>query len=255
MGWWWTEVFRKQLLEIKEADIKFVESNNADIAYWLHAGRFHTRKGDIGSRIKVVHFNHPKRYWKECLRDATHCVFQSQRYYDIYNIPNKSSISMGVDLKRFRPRIKIGVVACKQNRKNAELLFNVIEKARDFDFFITGPRWENDFEKFPNATYSKHILYEDMPRFYQAIDYLLVTSTSEGGPYPIIEALACNKPVISTDVGYVGEVDVIKYDSLDELLKILQNIKNQYRQQAFKYSTENFKRKHIELFRKLYESR
>jgi len=35
---------------------------------------------------------------------------------------------------------------------------------------------------------------------------LLCTSKHEGGPLPIIEALACGRPVISTPVGVVHEV-------------------------------------------------
>lgn len=47
--------------------------------------------------------------------------------------------------------------------------------------------------------------YEDMPRFYRSIDLLLITSSSEGGGAPALEAFACGTPVLSTDVGYIGE--------------------------------------------------
>lgn len=42
-----------------------------------------------------------------------------------------------------------------------------------------------------------------IPTYLQAADALLVTSTYEGGPLVVKEALACNRPVISTDVGDV----------------------------------------------------
>jgi glycosyltransferase involved in cell wall biosynthesis len=39
-----------------------------------------------------------------------------------------------------------------------------------------------------------------------AMDVLLVTARNEGGPQPVLEALACGVPVISTDVGFVPEL-------------------------------------------------
>lgn len=49
------------------------------------------------------------------------------------------------------------------------------------------------------------ILYDVMPRFMSACDVLLVTSSSEGSPQVVKEALACNLPVVSVDVGDVRQ--------------------------------------------------
>lgn len=43
--------------------------------------------------------------------------------------------------------------------------------------------------------------YEEMPEFYRSIDCLVLMSESEGCNNPTLEALAMNKPVISTDTG------------------------------------------------------
>jgi hypothetical protein len=45
-----------------------------------------------------------------------------------------------------------------------------------------------------------------MPDYYNKIDVLLCASTIEGTPNPVLEAMACGVPVISTDVGIVPEV-------------------------------------------------
>lgn len=45
-----------------------------------------------------------------------------------------------------------------------------------------------------------------MPDYYSNIDLLICASLSEGTPNPILEAMACGVPVISTNVGIVSEV-------------------------------------------------
>ena len=49
------------------------------------------------------------------------------------------------------------------------------------------------------------IPHEQIPVYLNASDALLMTSDSEGSPNAVKEALACNLPVISTDVGDVRE--------------------------------------------------
>ena len=45
-----------------------------------------------------------------------------------------------------------------------------------------------------------------MPEYYSKIDLYICASINEGTPNPILEAMACGIPVISTDVGIVKEV-------------------------------------------------
>jgi O-antigen biosynthesis protein len=47
---------------------------------------------------------------------------------------------------------------------------------------------------------------EEMPGYYNKLDVLLCASAMEGTPNPVLEAMACGVPVISTDVGVVPEV-------------------------------------------------
>lgn len=46
---------------------------------------------------------------------------------------------------------------------------------------------------------------DDMPSFYNNIDIYVCTSSSEGTPMPVLEAMASGVPIISTDVGIVQE--------------------------------------------------
>ncbi|MBP6443101.1 MAG: glycosyltransferase family 4 protein [Gemmatimonadales bacterium] len=46
----------------------------------------------------------------------------------------------------------------------------------------------------------------DLPALYRRLDALLVASRFEGGPYTMLEAMACGTPVVATPVGLVPDV-------------------------------------------------
>lgn len=47
---------------------------------------------------------------------------------------------------------------------------------------------------------------EETPYYFNACEFLLLTSDHEGSPNAVKEALACNKPIVSTDVGNVKQM-------------------------------------------------
>lgn len=52
----------------------------------------------------------------------------------------------------------------------------------------------------------KIIPHDKMDEYYNKIDIYVCASRTEGHPDPVLEAMACGVPVISTDVGIVSEV-------------------------------------------------
>ncbi len=51
----------------------------------------------------------------------------------------------------------------------------------------------------------RHIPHEKMSNYYNSIDVLICCSGAEGTPNPVLEAMACGVPVITTNVGVVDE--------------------------------------------------
>lgn len=85
-----------------------------------------------------------------------------------------------------------------------------------------------ELRKLPNVVVrfaDGSVPFEQMPRWYEGIDYLVITSDNEGGSMPVIEALAMHKPVIAPDVGFTWDFSVIRYDgTLENLLEVVQRL-------------------------------
>ena len=63
-----------------------------------------------------------------------------------------------------------------------------------------------DIELITSDRNDKMIPHQEMPKFYESIDIYACASLCEGTPNPVLEAMACGVPVVSTDVGIVPEV-------------------------------------------------
>lgn len=61
-------------------------------------------------------------------------------------------------------------------------------------------------ELYSSDRQARMIPHEEMPSYYAKIDCYICASTCEGTPNPVLEAMACGIPVISTDVGLIPEV-------------------------------------------------
>ena len=100
---------------------------------------------------------------------------------------------------------------------------------------------------------------DDMPLYYSAADCLLMTSDHEGSPMVVKEAMACNLPVVSVDVGDVAErltgvvpSAVVARDRIalgDALVEVIRtNCPSNGRQSIFALSEENVARRVISVY-------
>lgn len=99
--------------------------------------------------------------------------------------------------------------------------------AREYDTGRKRIGWLNELRKIPGVSIrftNGRIPWRLMPWFYRHIDYLLILSDNEGGPLPLLEALAMGVPVISSDVGFVSDYTTIRYRDLEDLKRIIEGL-------------------------------
>jgi glycosyltransferase involved in cell wall biosynthesis len=141
-------------------------------------------------------------------RRADACIVKSE-FLSGFLDEDTDIIPNGIDLDHF----------CPTDRKEARHRLGLQPSVR-YALFPTNPaRPEKRFELATHALRQAGSLghaieplvvfnrpQDEIPDYYNAADLLLLTSSHEGSPNVVKEALACNLPVVSTDVGDVRKV-------------------------------------------------
>lgn len=141
-------------------------------------------------------------------RRASASIVKSQEMAQYLDVPSHV-IPNGIDLDHFQP----------MSRLRARQRLGLPEKGR-LALFISNPdRPEKRYELAdraiqtvrghghgidPLVVFNKP--HSDLPAYMNAADLLLLTSSREGSPNAVKEAMACNLPIVSTDVGDVRQV-------------------------------------------------
>ncbi len=143
------------------------------------------------------------------------------------------------------------------NRKGIDVLEAVIKAnlpLKGITWFIRGPGW-NEFvsklrESGASIVYEPYVVDdEDLAKSYRVLDLLLVTSKIEGGPVPVLEAMASGIPVVSTPVGVVPEVlsgDLARFIvPYDDIAAVVEKISHLYHHRQDSNATRIEVRKRI----------
>ena len=136
-----------------------------------------------------------------------HNIFVSSKIHKKIGINNKSSvIPCGVNLEIFYP-IKMKTAREKLNMEMEKKYilfgshFRRVEKNSSLAFSAMN-LLKMDCELIELDNRSR----EEVNLLLNACNLLLLTSTSEGSPQVIKEAMACNRPIVATDVGDIKEL-------------------------------------------------
>ncbi|WP_038345954.1 glycosyltransferase [Acinetobacter sp. A47] len=187
---------------------------------------------------------------------VSYASLKSYKKYKIFDKEvNSQVIYNGIDVKRFqkndeaRARIRklysidkealvFGSFGRLAPEKNIGLFLNALARLKEnisFKVFLIGDgaEKENIFKKIQDLNLKNELIYipftEHIEDYINAIDVLCLSSTTEGLPTVIIEAMSCEKIVVSTNVGGVTEIlpenDHFLVNSNDEIALSKQLVK------------------------------
>ena len=138
-----------------------------------------------------------KYYWNVSIVKSRQMKFLSRiRHAQI--IPN------GVDLDLFTPvnadeaRKKLG---WDPDKKHLLFASDPGRSEKNFNLFVAATHLLESFDI--NIHVLNHIPHQSIPLYLNAANVIVLSSFREGSPNVIKEAMACNRPIVSTDVGDV----------------------------------------------------
>lgn len=157
----------------------------------------------------------------EAGRDVDVAIAMSARYAEALREQGARDVRVvtpGVDLDRFRPLVRIGVVGRTYHtgRKGEDLVRAVFDEPH-IEWHFTGEGWPGP---------ARRLRDDELLDFYRSMDYILVPAHYEGGPMPLLEALACGVEVIAPRVGFVDEYPHIEFETgnADDLRRVLRGL-------------------------------
>lgn len=163
-------------------------------------------------------------------RILTNSASTQQKLQQFYGGVTDEVVPLGVDLQRFRPTaplcppaaigIRIGLVGrADVEMKGLDLAFDAIRQVGERGLPVAEvifPVESADTARIaalaeahgatPWLRFIPLVATDDLAALYSSMDGLLVASRFEGGPFTMLEAMACGTPVIATPVGLVPQV-------------------------------------------------
>ena len=175
------------------------------------------------SRLLLTHFDgqgaiNPKLLQK--LFNISRIIVQNKRMFShlTNNGLDSTKIRVGygaVDRSKYFPLVDktyqdfILIVGDCKPRKNPKLISEVVLANPDKNFVIHGFDWDKYLSKeillSPNVKIIRFTKVQN-PQLMRQARLLLSLSLNEGGPIPVLEALASGTPVLATETGFCKDV-------------------------------------------------
>lgn len=155
-------------------------------------------------------------------------------------------------------------VGTREPRKNFNRLIEAFKKAniKDTELWIVGKSGWEELPKVNGVKFLGFVDQKEMPELYANAKAFVYPSLYEGFGIPILEAMACGCPVITSNVSSMPEaggeaatyIDPLNIDSIVDALRNYKNNKNIF-EQVNKFTWEKSAREMIKIYEELYSSR
>jgi glycosyltransferase involved in cell wall biosynthesis len=134
-------------------------------------------------------------------------IVKSKDMYDSLGLKKAYIIPNGIDMSRFRPIDKgLAQKELGWDISKRHILFTSDPKRVEKNFQLVEKALNIIDDKNLELHYLKDIPNEKIFYYYNASDVVVLTSLWEGSPNAIKESMACNRPIVSTNVGDVKDV-------------------------------------------------
>lgn len=179
------------------------------------------------SPLSRYKYNHPQAVRILCVSDAIKAIMAK----DIERPERLETVHSGINLNRFRPIAPKGKLRNEFQVKTKYLVGNVaalaphkdyhtfietvkvlVQKGLDATYLIIGdgPMREQVEQWVKESGVSEHIIMtgfrNDIPEILPDLDLFLITSETEGLGTSILDAFACQAPVVATQAGGIPEI-------------------------------------------------
>ena len=155
------------------------------------------------------------KMWHRAAEHLDLCVCMAERYArELAESGKGVPVPVCYEVKEFtprprqerkRPKVGLGGTVYRGGRKGEGLALALYKAKRNkWDMCASGKPMANSKPwPIPSKIYS----WADMPKYYHSLDVYVSTSTIEGGPVTVLEALGCGRPVvIGKGVGIESEL-------------------------------------------------
>ncbi len=208
----------------------FKDFDHADGFFFLHPNIFAKsirKNAHILKKKNIVMFTHPVlknrfsiRHRIFVLNLADKVIFLNRNHADLmihYGLqPEKAEIMhLASDADMFQPHERANGKVCLSmayyERKNPQLMLDIIKKMPHRNFMLIGPGWNefidsNNLCSLSNFEYRVLSDYKEYPGLYEQCDVFLSTSKLEGGPVPLLETMLCNMVPVVSRTGYCTDI-------------------------------------------------
>ena len=191
---------------------KYLKNNNFDVIHTHYslssivaslAGSKNVVTSLMGSDIKsncyikIILFFFIHYIWKKTIVKSED-MKMSLGNSDIEVIPN------GVDIDFFKPSEKLeSQIILGWDKNKIHVLFPANPKRKVKNYSLALESISSICSDQIELHYLNNVSYFELPTYYNASDVILLTSLWEGSPNAIKESMACNRPIVSVDVGDV----------------------------------------------------
>ncbi|MGC9069617.1 MAG: glycosyltransferase family 4 protein [Thermoprotei archaeon] len=195
----------------------FSEKLNIPFIVWYRGDHREIRKIRKVNLIKRLVTNYMEiKYLDKASFIIPNCLklYEKLKAWGVNENKITKPIYNGVDTEFFRPmkvsrsdRFTIAYAGRISPEKRFNEFLKIIKELNDIRFIVAGSNNLNI--KFPsNIEYFGKLPFNKMPEFYNMADLIVLPSITEGFPSVILEAYACEKPVLVTKEAFPKELKV-----------------------------------------------